>query len=95
MTSVSVDSFWVFMHNVSELCNGSRNHPLFSVLTVDGFFVGNVTIFETFDDPYETRAMISRLNFSTLYTIYVFARTKKGRGEAYYFDAKTTVDGRK
>jgi len=25
----------------------------------------------------------------------VFARTKKGRGEAYYFDAKTTVDGRK
>lgn len=60
---------------------------------VDGFDVGEIIQTAKFDDPYRSRAYIENLDENQEYTIYVWARTKAGKGKEYYFDAKTANTG--
>ncbi|XP_053377458.1 neuroglian-like isoform X2 [Mercenaria mercenaria] len=60
---------------------------------VDGFNVGEILQTNKYDDPYRSRAFIENLDENQEYTIYVWGRTKQGRGKDYYFDAKTANVG--
>lgn len=60
---------------------------------VNGFEVGEVTETVKFDDQYRSRAFIGDLDANQEYTIYIWAKTRKGLGDEYYFDAKTANTG--
>jgi hypothetical protein len=47
------------------------------------------------NDPYATTAMLSGLLSDKKYRIYIWARTAKGRGEAYFIELVTTKAGGK
>ena len=65
------------------------------MFAVEGFDVSDLVVTAVYDDPEEDRGIIKGLKPSTTYTVHVMAATSKGYGPAYYFDAKTTNDGRK
>jgi hypothetical protein len=48
-----------------------------------------------YDNPYRQMAIVNNLDMNQEYMIYIWAKTKAGRGEGFYLDAKTANNNSK
>ncbi|XP_060569116.1 neuroglian-like isoform X2 [Ruditapes philippinarum] len=56
---------------------------------VNGFDIGEIVTTKEYDNPYRQMAIVNNLDMNQEYMIYIWAKTKAGRGEGFYLDAKT------
>lgn len=84
----------LYMYTFYILIMTSYGSLLF-LLTVEGVDIGEFTQTTKFDDPYQSHAYLGGLEPDQGYTIYISAKTSKGLGEKFNFDAKTANDKRK
>ncbi|KAL4226716.1 Hemicentin 2 [Mactra antiquata] len=60
---------------------------------VEGFALSEIVQATKYDDPDRSRAYLGNLEANQEYNIYIRAKTSKGAGEEYDFDAKTANSG--
>ena len=62
---------------------------------MSGFNIDEVVIAKKYDNPFRQMAIVNNLEMNQEYIIYIWAKTKAGRGEDFYLNAKTANNNSK